>query len=413
LLINLSPCMRFDGYFLLMDALDMPNLHARAFATARWWLREVLFDLREAQPEAFSPRATRWLVAFAFAVWAYRLALFLGIAALVYHFFIKVVGVGLFAVEMGFFVIMPFAMEFREWRRRGAVLRRRRRTLFSLAGATLLLLVAVLPWHAHITAPALLKAPSTAGLYAVSGARLVRVLAHQGQAVTAGQPLILLESPDLRDAQAKVAARLVSLRYEREAAGFDTDFRERTGVLREEQASALAEQDGIAAETQRLTMAAPFDGVVTDVLPDLHPGDWVSPHDRLATVKALSGEAVIEAYVDEDDLSRIAVGDLASFLPEASGRESRPARVVGIDSSPVRLLADPELAKPNGGDIAVRGKAQELTPDGAVYRVYLSAGDDAVPAQLRGRVRIEGKAESFAARSARAVMAVILREWGA
>jgi putative peptide zinc metalloprotease protein len=28
--------MRFDGYFLLSDFLQMPNLHARAFALARW-----------------------------------------------------------------------------------------------------------------------------------------------------------------------------------------------------------------------------------------------------------------------------------------------------------------------------------------------------------------------------------------
>ena len=34
-LINASPFMRFDGYFLLSDFLQMPNLHARAFALAR------------------------------------------------------------------------------------------------------------------------------------------------------------------------------------------------------------------------------------------------------------------------------------------------------------------------------------------------------------------------------------------
>ena len=34
-LINASPFMRFDGYFLLSDFLQMPNLHACAFALAR------------------------------------------------------------------------------------------------------------------------------------------------------------------------------------------------------------------------------------------------------------------------------------------------------------------------------------------------------------------------------------------
>lgn len=37
--------MRFDGYFLVSDALQIPNLHNRSFALARWDLRERLFAL--------------------------------------------------------------------------------------------------------------------------------------------------------------------------------------------------------------------------------------------------------------------------------------------------------------------------------------------------------------------------------
>jgi putative peptide zinc metalloprotease protein len=47
LAINASPFMRFDGYFLLSDFLQMPNLHSRAFALARWDIREKLFKLGE------------------------------------------------------------------------------------------------------------------------------------------------------------------------------------------------------------------------------------------------------------------------------------------------------------------------------------------------------------------------------
>jgi putative peptide zinc metalloprotease protein len=35
LLLNLSPFMRFDGYFVPSDWLEMPNLHGRAFVIAR------------------------------------------------------------------------------------------------------------------------------------------------------------------------------------------------------------------------------------------------------------------------------------------------------------------------------------------------------------------------------------------
>ncbi|MGH8667500.1 MAG: HlyD family efflux transporter periplasmic adaptor subunit [Burkholderiales bacterium] len=39
--INASPFMRFDGYFVLSDFLQLPNLHARVFALARWHARVI------------------------------------------------------------------------------------------------------------------------------------------------------------------------------------------------------------------------------------------------------------------------------------------------------------------------------------------------------------------------------------
>ena len=74
--INASPFMRFDGYFLLSDALDMPNLHARSFALARAALRRGLLGWNEPDPERFDPPVRRALVAFAWLTWTYRLAIF-------------------------------------------------------------------------------------------------------------------------------------------------------------------------------------------------------------------------------------------------------------------------------------------------------------------------------------------------
>src|SRR5690606_28730458 len=104
LLINVSPFMRFDGYFILMDWLGFANLHGRSFALARWHLRKVLLGWRDPVPEAFAPRQQLSLILFAWATWLYRLVLFLGIAVLVYQFFIKLVGIFLFLVEIAWFV---------------------------------------------------------------------------------------------------------------------------------------------------------------------------------------------------------------------------------------------------------------------------------------------------------------------
>jgi putative peptide zinc metalloprotease protein len=51
LAINANPLMRFDGYYLLSDWLDEPNLQERSFALCRWRVREALFGLGDPPPE--------------------------------------------------------------------------------------------------------------------------------------------------------------------------------------------------------------------------------------------------------------------------------------------------------------------------------------------------------------------------
>ncbi len=157
LAINSSPFMRFDGYFLLLDWLDMPNLHARSFALARWDMRERLFGLGLGPPEYFSRKMTVGLILFAYATWIYRLVLFLGIAALVYHFFIKAVGILLFVVEIGWFVLMPLYKEMKDWPQPLSGQRSRARLwrpALILLGLVLLL---VLPWPTRVGASGVLR----------------------------------------------------------------------------------------------------------------------------------------------------------------------------------------------------------------------------------------------------------------
>ena len=57
LLVNLNPFMRFDGYYALADYLGMQNLQPRAFALARWQMRQWLFGLAEPVPEPLTGSA--------------------------------------------------------------------------------------------------------------------------------------------------------------------------------------------------------------------------------------------------------------------------------------------------------------------------------------------------------------------
>ena len=410
LAINLSPFMRFDGYFLAMDALDQPNLHPRSFALARWHLREVLFGLDEDPPESLPPATRAWMIVFAWAVWIYRLALFLGIAVLVYHFFIKVVGILLFAVEIGWFVIKPIAAELAQWRQRMPAIRTGRRWRYGALALMALALLLAVPWNGRVSAPALLKARDHAQVYAPTPGLLAEILVSAGQKVEAGSVLVRLESPDqvLRLGQAE--RRIGVLRYELSLIGFDESFRARSQAIAEELEGAMMERAAIAADLGRLNLTAPFAGTVTDLSTQVQAGQWVNPHEPLLTL--LDGTTV-DAYVAEADLPRIKVGDSARFVPEGSG-SALPATIAAIDRVAIKTLTEPSMAAPYGGGIPARFDRQSLVPDGAFYRVRLSPAEPGLAAAvpLRGSALIDGEPRSLLGHALRGMASVLIREWG-
>jgi len=87
--------------------LKVPNLHHRAGALGKWYIRKTLLGMNIPCPERLSSTRTRFLILFAYTTWMYRLLLFLGIALLVYHLFFKALGVVLFSVEMVWFIGLP------------------------------------------------------------------------------------------------------------------------------------------------------------------------------------------------------------------------------------------------------------------------------------------------------------------
>ena len=411
LVINTSPFMRFDGYFVMMDALEMPNLHPRAFAMARWWIREVLFDLRAFPPEPVSRSKRLALVAFAFVVWVYRLVVFLTIAVLVYHFFIKVVGVLLFVVEIWWFIARPIWSELRLWGKMRKAIFARKRIVWVLAFAIIPVLLAFIPWQSTISAPAVMKGQEKAELFLPFPAQLASLRVSHGQKLKAGDVLMTFEAPHIEDRKAVAEAAISGRKAELEAATLDPRRRENTGVAREHLGRAKAERAALEAETGRLALVAPMDGTVFDLLPDLNPGDWLSPRQKLGLVRT-DAAAVAIAYVNEDDLARIREGAEAEFIPYDHGKPRRTGRVLSIATSPTKVLGDEMLASVYGGSIPSRISENQVLPEGAHMRVTIQLDAPPPNNEIIGKAYIGGERSSLTNRLFRSIMVVLVREWG-
>lgn len=415
LAVNLNPFMRFDGYFLLSDALDMANLQERSFALARWNLRETLFGLGEPPPEELPRRLTRFLILYAYAVWIYRFFLFLGIALLVYHFFFKLLGIFLFAVEIVWFIGLPIWRELSEWAGRRDGLRLNPATLRTGLLMILGLAILFLPWGGSVRAPALLRASQQAALYAPTGARLID-MPQQAAKVTAGTPLFHLAAPDLDHRLASVERELARLRWQNSFLVLDRASAAGLRTVRQDYAAAQEKHAALLIERERLTIRAPFDGVVADLATPLAPGEWVADGEWLATLTA-PGPALVEAFVGERDLARLTTGADATFIAESGGRDPIPLTVTAIaTTATTRLAPIPELASTQGGGIAALPdhKAGPV-PEQAIYRVTLTAthqDQNPIPIALRGQVHITADRQSPATKIITNSIAIIRREAG-
>jgi putative peptide zinc metalloprotease protein len=417
LAINASPFMRFDGYFILSDLLDMPNLHERSFALARWKLREWLFALGEDPPERLSAQRRRWMIAFAWGTWAYRLVLFIGIALMVYHLFFKALGVFLFAVEIAWFVLRPLRLELSAWgQRRGAILQRGR-TGLSLLLVLALVGLAFVPWPGRVTASAVLRPAESWPLYAPAGARVDALPFAQGQRVAAGEVLARLHLPDLQSRRQAVLARVEQLRWQAASSSFDAQTREKMLVTEQSLATAQAELASIDTELRNYLPRAPFAGHLRDMDPELRVGHWVGERERLAVLVREDGAWVVETWLDEQDIARVSAGDRAVFFQDGLGAPPLALTVQAVDRDASHTLGRPELAAQNGGHVAVRAQAGQLIPERAVFRVQLAPAVAAAPEALsghvwRGRVTIHARAEAPALRYLRQASAVLVRELG-
>ncbi|MBA0197965.1 HlyD family efflux transporter periplasmic adaptor subunit [Pectobacterium brasiliense] len=413
LAINLSPLMRFDGYFLLSDGLQMPNLQNRGFAIGRWQMREWLFGLGDAPPEHFPRWLQRTLVGYAFAVWIYRFFLFTGIAILVYHMTFKLLGMLLFAIEIGYFVVMPVVNEVREWSKRRKDYRMNRNMTTTLVVSAVVLLLLMIPWQRGVYAPALLRAEQQSSLYMPVPAMIQRIDVKVGEPVQAGQTLFTLSSDALAHEQKQLERQIATLNWQSTFQVFNKEAAGDHQRVKQEHEAALQKLQVLQRQSEQLTVRAPIDGVVADMTTPLETGEWLGQGEWLAVVTKPTG-GLVEAFVSEKDWQRLHTGAKGTFYLQDVSRSSLPLTIVEIASTATRdLNAAPELASIYGGDIATLSDSQrKLHPEQAVYRVLLSLPDDyrAQPQVLRGTVVMDGEAQSLLIRGWKVVSAVLIRE---
>ena len=212
LLVNGNPLMRFDGYFAMCDALDLPNLAERARRQVGWLARRAIAGERDLPAPPAGPGERALLLAYAAASWAWRVALFV-LLALWASEHSRLLALALLAwgawlaAGRTAWAVLVYAAQAR-WRAT-----RPARALGGIAaalGAGVVLLGAV-PVPDATVLPGVVVADEAATLRAPEAARVAELLVRPGQRVEPGTPVARLRSERLAAEHAEVVAEIAGL----------------------------------------------------------------------------------------------------------------------------------------------------------------------------------------------------------
>lgn len=274
-LFNLNPLMRFDGYHMLVDFLDVPNMYQRSRDQLKYLGEYWVLGIKTSQPVARTPNEAILLPLYGLISLGYWVLL---MATIIFFIAEQYLDLGVALAWFMFFsaVVVPL-FKFAKFLLSSPKLQHQRARALSLTvvivGVSLGLLGGV-PMPDRVRVKGVLQATQSRELYSDSGGVLVELLARPGQWLQAGQALARLDNPELRyeilsvqqqrdqllaqelQAITKAIANIEPLERQREA--IDQKLIE---LLRQQQA---------------LTLLAPIEGIWSASELDGSRGQWIA-----------------------------------------------------------------------------------------------------------------------------------------
>lgn len=349
LLFNGNPLVKFDGYHVLADAIEIPNL---AFQSRRFWInlwKTRLLGL-ETQALGNTDRERKWLLAYAPASWVYRFTLMVTIGTWLLDISatLALAVVALFAWSLFLkpaYQIVSFFLSSPE-------LNRKRFTHWGRTSIVIAAIFAVL---------VIFPAPYTSiaeGVVWISDDARVRtstegfvdeVLVNDGDKVRKGQMLARLSNPALQTEKLTVEARLRALRIE-----YQNELRNniaKSSGLKKEIEIVEKKIEKLSSDIEDLVVTAPVSGTLYIDQPEDLKGELIKKGEEIAYVFPDSGMRV-RAVVEQQDIAAVREQTKQVQVQLATAKdETLDAEITSAELTPTMILPSPALGLAGGGRI--------------------------------------------------------------
>ncbi|MCH5376556.1 MAG: PqqD family peptide modification chaperone [Planctomycetes bacterium] len=426
ILFNGNPLLRYDGYYILSDWLEVPNLWQQARGYLNSLMRRFGMGLDLYQDLALRTEPRPWLFLYAVASIVYRWTVLVAILLFLFRFFepyrAQVIAQAIMLVVLAGMIAAPLKQGW-ELMRSPANRRRIGWGRFALTSTAVLagaVLLAIVPIPFRITAPLVLQVADARRVYVSVPGELESLFVKEGTAVAPGDALARLRnsqlSAEILELKGEIdvqRSRIEALKARRAS---DPDAGVQIPAAEQLLKDLLEQFQQRRQEAGKLILSAPVAGTVIPppVTPEPSPGPGQLPtwsgtplqsrnlHCKLesGTLFCLIGDPDdLEAtlYVDQTDVEFVRIGQRVRLrIDTFPGRilEGEVTEFARMDAkiAPRELLPEdlPMRAGPDG----------VMRPLQAPYqaRVRLTDPPHGLPVGSRGQAKIHASATSLASR---------------
>lgn len=275
LIFNLNPLMRFDGYHVLVDLLEVPNLFQRSREQLRYLAERHVLRLPHAVPAARTPAETTLLPVYGVLSLVYWVLLMVTIITFVAGEYFEF-GLVLAALLVLTSVLMPLFKLLRYLAASPSLAFHRVRAVGVTVGLCVLVLggVAGVPVPDQVRVTGVLQAGDSRQLHVQSEGFVAELLAQPGAQVVAGQPLLRLSHPDLIYQIRAAEMQLMQLQAQ-EVQAIAHAVADLSPITRQIQA-VQESLEVLQARQQKLWVLAPVDGVWAASALEGIRGQWLA-----------------------------------------------------------------------------------------------------------------------------------------
>lgn len=350
LFFNGNPLLKYDGYYVLADAVDIPNLFQRSTKYWGYLCQRYLFGLKHSVSPAYSTWESAWFVLYGVISFAYRMGLLWFVIVYVTDKFFAI-GVVLALWMVAAQILLPLFNIVRFIAASPSLQKRRFRVIGSCSAlsAALMMLIFILPFPCYTLTEGIVWVPDNAQLKAESDGFSGPLLTDDNSRIESGMDILRLEDPFLQTQVEIQQAKLKELEANYRAEKFNDLVKAQ--IIKDQIPAAQAELAYAQKKMQAMQVRSATRGQL--LIPDAEdlPGRFLKQGDLIGYVLD-SSLPIVRTVIPQKDMGRLQAGTERVQIRVANrlGRVI-PAKIVRVTPEATDRLPSAALATSAGGSM--------------------------------------------------------------